>query len=116
MKQTLARNIALTFRVDAFEREQINKRMEMTGISTLRTFLLKMALNGRIINVEMDSITECNRLLRNISSNINQIAKRVNETGNIYNADINDIKAGQSNIMQQQDEIIKLLTDVVEGI
>ena len=115
MKQTLSRNIALTFRVDANERDHIVKRMEMAGISTLRTFLLKMALTGRIINVEMDSITECNRLLRNISSNINQIAKRVNETGNIYEADINDIKTGQENIMQQQDKIIKLLTEVVEG-
>ena len=115
MKQVLSRNIALTFRVDANERDLILKRMEMTGISTLRTFLLKMALAGRIICVEMDSITECNRLLRNISSNINQIAKRVNETGNIYAADINDIKNGQSNILLKQDKIIKLLTDVVEG-
>ncbi|MCL2821558.1 MAG: plasmid mobilization relaxosome protein MobC [Oscillospiraceae bacterium] len=115
MKQTLSRNIALTFRVDAKERDLITERMEMAGISTLRTFLLKMALTGRIINVEMDSITECNRLLRNISSNINQIAKRVNETGNIYEADINDIKTGQENIMQQQDKIIKLLIEVVEG-
>jgi len=116
MKQTLSRNIALTFRVDAKERDLITERMEMAGISTLRTFLLKMALTGRVINVEMDSITECNRLMRNISSNINQIAKRVNETGNIYTADINDIKNGQGNIMQQQDKIIKLLTEVVEGI
>ena len=115
MKQVLSRNIALTFRVDANERDLIYKRMEMTGINTLRTFLLKMALTGRIICVEMDSIAECNRLLRNISSNINQIAKRVNETGNIYTADINDIKGGQRNIMLQQDKIIKLLTDVVEG-
>jgi hypothetical protein len=115
MKQVLSRNIALTFRVDANERDLIYKRMEMTGITTLRTFLLRMALTGRIIHVEMDSITECNRLLRNIGSNINQIAKRVNETGNIYTADITDIKDGQSIIMLQQDKIIKLLTDVVEG-
>ena len=115
MKQTLSRNIALTFRVDANERDFITERMKMAGISTLRTFLLKMALTGRIINVEMDSITECNRLLRNISSNINQISKRINETGNIYTADINDIKTSQGNIMQQQDKIIKLLTEIVEG-
>jgi len=48
MKQTLSRNIALTFRVDANERDHIVKRMDMAGISTLRTFLLKMALTGSI--------------------------------------------------------------------
>jgi uncharacterized membrane protein YebE (DUF533 family) len=42
--------------VDAEERELIYKRMKDSGISTLRQFFLKMALNGRIFNVEMTSI------------------------------------------------------------
>ena len=114
MKQNLSRNIALTFRVDAKERELINKRMKDAGISTLRQFLLKMALNGRVICVEMDSIVECSRLLRNISVNINQIAKRANETGNLYAADMEEIKTRQGEIWEQQDKIIRLLTDIVE--
>ena len=52
MKQNLKRNIALTFRVSADEQELIYKRMKDSGISTLRHFLLKMALSGRVISVE----------------------------------------------------------------
>jgi hypothetical protein len=114
MKQKLNRNIALTFRVDEKERELINKRMKDAGISTLRHFLLKMALTGRVISVEMDSIAECNRLLRNISGNINQIAKRANETGRVYDADLAEIKTYQGEIWERQDRIIRLLGEIVE--
>jgi len=88
--------------------------MISAGVGTLRTFLLKMALNGRVINVEMESIRECNRLLRNISNNINQIAKRVNGTGKLYSNDISEIKTQQDDIWEQQDKIIRLLSKIVE--
>jgi hypothetical protein len=114
MRQNLKRNIALTFRVNEEERELINKRMKSVGVGTLRIFLLKMALNGRVINVEMDSIGECNRLLRSISNNINQIAKRVNGTGNLYAVDTDEIKKQQIEIWEQQDKILRLLGKIVE--
>ena len=114
MKQNLTRNIAMTFRVNKEERELIRKAMKLANIEYLRPYLLKLAVNGRIINVEMDSIAECNRLLSNISNNINQIAKKVNQTGNIYTSDIEEIKARQDEIWEQQDKIIRLLTKVVE--
>jgi len=116
MKQNLKRNIALTFRVSSEERELIDERMKSAGITSLRAFLLKMALNGRVINVEMDSIAESNRLLRNISNNINQVAKRANETGRVYNSDLDEIKARQGEIWEQQDKIIRLLAQLVEGV
>jgi len=116
MKQNLKRNIALTFRVSAEERELIEQRMKSANITTLRTFLLKMALNGHVISVEMDSIAESNRLLRNISNNINQMAKRANETGRIHDADIADIKAKQGEIWEHQNKIIRLLAELVEGV
>ena len=50
-----------------------------------------MAIDGRVISVELDSVREMNRLLSNVTNNINQIAKRVNETGNIYSNDLEEI-------------------------
>jgi uncharacterized protein (DUF1778 family) len=114
MKQNLTRNIALTFRVNEEERELIRKAMKLANVTSLRPYLLKLAINGRIVNVEMDSIAECNRLLSNISNNINQISKRANQTGNLYAADFEEIKTRQDEIWEQQDKIIRLLTKVVE--
>ena len=113
MKQNLQRNKNLTFRVTDKEYDLVRKRMKETRITNLRAYLLKMALNGRIITVEMESVNELGKLLRNISGNINQIAARANSTGKIYDADITGIKAQQEEIWQRQDKIIRLLTDFI---
>ena len=42
-----------------------------------------------------------NQLIYNVANNINQIAVRVNSTGNVYADDISEIKEGQDKIWQQ---------------
>jgi len=115
-KKKLYRNIAMTFRVTPEEREMILRRQRETGIRNMRAYLLKMAVNGRVINVELDSVREMNRLLGNVSNNINQISRRVNETGNIYMIDIEDLKAYLDKIGKQQKEILRRLCNVLEVI
>jgi hypothetical protein len=114
--QTLQRNIAMTFRVTEEERELIRRRREQTGIRNMRAYLLKMAIDGRMIHVELDSVKEMNRLLSNATNNINQISKRVNKSGNIYVADIDNIKARQEEINTQQKEILRRLIKVLEVV
>ena len=98
MQQNLERNHAMTFRVTEKERDMIKKRQEQSGIQNMRAYLLKQAIDGRVINIELDSVNEMCRLLGNASNNINQIARRVNETNNIYLPDIADIQARQEEI------------------
>lgn len=112
--QKLQRNVAMTFRVTAEERDMIRRRQAQTGILNTRAYLLKMAIDGRVIHVELDSVKEMNRKLSNISNNINQIARRVNETGNIYAADIAEIKVRQDEIWVQQREILHRLIKVLD--
>jgi len=112
--QKLSRSKSVNFRVNDREYDMIKRRQKETGIGNMRAFLLKMALNGMIYNIELTSVNECARLLRNISGNNNQIAKKVNTTGNIYAADIDEIKARQEEIWGQQNTIVKLLTEIVE--
>ena len=112
--QKLKRNINMGFRVTEKEQEMIKRRMAQTKIRNLRAYLLKMAIDGRVIEIDLTQINECSRLLRNISNNINQIAKRANETGNIYDEDIHEIKARQSEIWEQQEKIIRFLAKLVE--
>jgi len=114
--QNLTRDINIGFRVTEEEQAMILRRKEQTGIKSLRAYLLKMAVDGNVITVEMDSIKESNRLLRNISGNINQIAARANATGNLYAADLDEIKARQGEIWERQDEIIKTLAKIVEVV
>jgi len=114
--QNLNRNHAMTFRVTEKEREMIRRRQAQTGIKSLRAYLLKMAIDGHVIHVELNSVVEMNRLLSNATNNINQIAKRVNETNNIYAADIAEIKARQDEIWEQQKEILHNLNKKMDTI
>jgi hypothetical protein len=114
MKQNLKRNIAMTFRVSPEEREQIMQRMDEIGVTSVRAYLLKMALSGHIITIDLTTVNECSRLLRNISGNINQIAKRANETGRVYGHDITKIQNRQEQIWTQQNEILKKLSKILE--
>ena len=82
--QKLKRNINMGFRVTAAEQAQIMERMNEIGFPSVRSYLLKMALNGLIINIDSADVRECSRLLRSVSNNVNQIAKRANEGYNMY--------------------------------
>jgi len=115
-KQNLKRNINMGFRVTAEEQEQIMKRINDIGFSSVRAYLLKMALNGMIVNLDLTDVRECSRLLRNIGNNINQIAKRANETGNVYAADMEEVKFRLGEIWEQQNKIIKSLAKILEVV
>ena len=114
--QKLKRNINVGFRVTEEEQKLIQQAQAQTGIRSLRAYLLKMAVNGYVINLDLADVRECSRLLRIISNNVNQLAKRVNEGGNIYAADIADIQERLGQIWEQQDTIIKSLAKILEEV
>ena len=66
--------------------------MELTGIKNRELFIRKLILDGYIINVDMKPTTELIRLIKNAVSNINQMAKRANETGTVYEKDVLDLR------------------------
>ncbi len=114
--QNLKRNKSINFRVTEDEYDMIKRRQGQTKIKNLRHYLLKQAIDGRVIHVELDSIRECTALLGNISSNINQIARRVNSTGSVFNTDMECIKQRQDEIWEQQKKILRRLDKVIDKV
>ena len=116
MKQKLQRNIAMTFRVTAEERDFIRRRQEQSGIINMRQYLLKMAVDGRVIRIELESVKEMVRLLSNATNNINQIARRANETGNIYAADLNELNERYEELWVQAKDILRRVGDMMDAL
>ena len=114
--QNLKRNIALTFRVSAKEQEMIKRRMAQTNIRNLRAYLLKMAIDGRVLNLDLSNVRECSQLLRNVSNNVNQLAKRANEGNTVRTDAIADIKTQLGEVWEKQDKIIKSLAKILEVV
>ena len=89
MKPHSGRTIPLYFKVSPEEKELIEKKMAQLGIHNQRAYLRKMAVDGYAVRVDMfDFIRE----LHGIGNNLNQIAKRVNSTGNLYEEDVADLQ------------------------
>lgn len=99
--QNLKRNINMGFRVTEEEQELIRKRMAQTSCTNIRTYLLKQAIDGRVITLDLISINECSSLLSKIGTNINQIAKHSNTIGAVYGADMKSIQNHLTQIWEQ---------------
>ena len=100
------------FMVSEHERDMINRRMEQSGIKSMRAYMLKMAIDGRVISVELESVQEMVRLLSIATNNINQIAKRANQTGSIYAADLDELNSRYEDIWEQTKTILRKLSEI----
>ena len=89
---------AIYIRLSENERKQIKEKMEVCNIKNMSAYILKMAIDGMVINIDMPELKEISRLLRYNGNNINQIAKRLNEGKSVYASDIADIKEKQTQI------------------
>ena len=92
------RNVKLEFWVSPDEKEQIEQKMAELGTENLSAYLRKMAIDGRILKLDLPELRELLSLMRRYSGNLNQIAKRINSTHRIYDADLEDIQTSQAKL------------------
>ena len=70
----------------------IHKKMKTFGIRKKSAFFRAMVLNGYLLKLDLPEIREVLRLMKNLTNNVNQLAKRLNERGNIYETELFDIR------------------------
>jgi len=75
------------------EKAKLEQKMEALGVTNRESLARKLLLDGYIINIDMKPIAELARLVRINSNNINQMAKRANETGSVYENDVLELLA-----------------------
>lgn len=106
------RSVQLHFMVTEHERELICQKMEQLGTNNLGAYLRKMAIDGYIVKLDLPELSELLSLLRRTSNNINQVARRVHQTGNVYDTDLEDISQKQQELWEQMNEILSRLDRV----
>lgn len=107
MRPKEGRTIGLYTKVSPQEKELIDKKMALLGVSNQRAYLRKMAVDGYIVKLDMESVVELVKLLRTISSNVNQIARRCNETRNLYAQDVEDLRQGYAKVWNEIGALMK---------
>ena len=109
MMEKRRRCVKLMTRVTEEEYAQIQARMALVGTANLSAFLRKLALDGRIVLLDMDEIKTLVSLLRRTSANVNQIAKRVNSTSRVYESDLAEIQNRLGELWLALDEVLRKL-------
>ena len=95
------RSKRIELRVTEDELMKIRDRMEEAGISSLTAYLVRMAIHGYVIVMDLSDLKEILRLLQISGNNLNQYARKANETGSIYHEDIEELKNNQKEILQE---------------
>lgn len=103
------RSVPVIFWVTEGERELIQQKMELLGTVNMSAYLRKMAIDGYAVRLDIPELKEMLSLLRYSSNNLNQLTKRVHETGRFYDADLMDIRQSQERILDTASEIVKKL-------
>ena len=106
------RNIVIRFRVTPEEREMIESKMAQFGTTNMAAYLRKISIDGYVVRLDLPEHREMVSLLRRSGNNINQIAKRVNETSRIYDADIDCLKENQEKIWSAANGILTRLASI----
>lgn len=104
------RNIVKNIRMTPDELQAIQKKMEQFGTTNFSAFVRKMAIDGYVVKLELPELKELVSLLRYSSNNLNQLTKRVHESGRIYDADLEDIHQNQERLWGAAQQILDKLS------
>ena len=105
----LEREVQLKFRVTPEERALIEQKMAQLGTTNMAAYLRKMAIDGFVINLELPELREMVSLLRRSSNNLNQLTRRVHETGRFYDADLEELRQSYDRLWDAAQKILTAL-------
>ena len=106
------RSVQIHFRLTPSEAERLRTKMKEAGIQSQGAYLRKMALDGYCVRLDLEDVREMVSFLRRCSNNLNQYAKRANETGSIYLADLNDLQERMQQLWQLARENLVRLSNI----
>ena len=84
--------------------------MREAGTTNMGAYLRKMALDGYILRLDLPELKEMLSQLRYMGNNVNQIAKRANEVGVIYEMDIRGVSKRQERMLEQMARLLEKLS------
>ena len=91
------------------ELAMVREKMAQYGTDNLSAFVRKMCIDGYMVKLDFPELKEMVSLLRYSSNNLNQLTKRVHETGRIYDADLEDIHRSQDRIWTAVEKVVATL-------
>lgn len=102
----------LKVRISPEDKERIRSKMEEAGILNMSAYVRKMALDGICVKLDLADVRQLIVLLQRCSNNLNQYAKRANEAGSVYAADIEDLQSRLDEIWELSRQSLARLASI----
>ena len=83
--------------------------MEALGITNESAYMRALALNGYILKLDLPQNREMIRLLSNMTNNLNQIARRLNAQGQMYDTEMEEMLQKQDELWQMMRKLLSIL-------
>ena len=87
--------------------------MESSGILSIGSYLRKMALDGYCLHLDLPQLRRIAYLLQMCSNNLNQYTKPANENGQVYAADLEDLRARLDELISISKQILSQLSNLL---
>ena len=95
------------------EKDLILEKMKQAGVTNMSAYLRKMAIDGYVVRLDLAELRDLASQMRRSGANLNQLTRRVHETGRVYDADLEDIAASQARLQTATDSLLAKLTELL---
>ena len=112
MSKMKKRSIHCSFKATEEELNIIHQKMKALGITNQSAFIRAMTLNGYVLKLDLPELHDAVRLMGSLSNNVNQIARRLNERGSIFETEIDDIADRQKELRTILSSILHRLDQI----
>lgn len=89
------------------EKYILDRKVELSKRKSASDYIRTLILFGFVYDVDYSYLRQYNETLGKISGNLNQIAKRINSTGNVYEEDMAEVKAIMDEVWRTQKAMLK---------
>lgn len=89
------------------EKYILDRKVELSKRKSASDYIRTLILFGFVYAVDYSYLRQHNETLGKISGNLNQIAKRINSTGNVYEKDMAEVKAIMEQVWKTQKAMLK---------
>lgn len=100
------RNVQIIVRVTEDERTLIEEKMKQIPTMNLSAYSRKMLIDGYIIVLDLQKVKAHTVQLQKIGGNLNQITKCINETGRIYDNDMDELKRLMNEVWKLERQLL----------
>ena len=101
-----SRKYGIVIHLSEDEKYILDEKTKCSNMTSRAAFIRHLILYGYVYDIDYSELQEYNAALARIGNNLNQIAKRMNATGNVYKADVNEVKELMQKIWHTQKSML----------